>query len=116
MNKWHLLLLIFMPFQAWADLHDELNKFFDRAGASVNVSSGEIYQGQKAGYMTGGGITVRGRVINSKPLSVSLPGFDAGCGGIDIFNGGFTFINHEQLVGSSAFGYAFLLGLETVSP
>ena len=72
--------------------------------------------------MTGGGISVRGRVMNSKPLTVNLPGFDAGCGGIDIFNGGFTFINHQQLVetlksiGSSAYGYAFLLGLETVSP
>ena len=122
MNKWHPFFLLLFPLTLFAELNEELNKFFERAGASVNVSSGEIYQGQKAGYMTGGGMAVRGRVINSKPLSISLPGFDAGCGGIDIFNGGFTFINHQQLVetlksiGSSAFGYAFLLGLETVSP
>jgi conjugative transfer pilus assembly protein TraH len=122
MIKWCLRLIAFFPLLGQADLHEELNKFFDRAGASVNVSSGEIYEGQKAGYMTGGGITVRGRVINTKPLSVNLPGFDAGCGGIDIFNGGFTFIDHKQLVetlksiGSSAYGYAFLLGLKTVSP
>ncbi|HEY4832887.1 MAG TPA: conjugal transfer protein TraH, partial [Waddliaceae bacterium] len=115
-------ILVLFPLIAKADLHDEMNKFFDRAGASVNVNSGEVYQGQKAGYMTGGGITVRGRVMNTRPLSVNLPGFDAGCGGIDIFNGGFTFINHQQLIetlksiGSSAFGYAFLLGLKTVSP
>lgn len=122
MIKWWICALTFLPLLVKADLHDELNKFFDKAGASVNVTSGEVYQGQKAGYMTGGGITVRGRIINSKPISMSLPSFDAGCGGIDIFNGGFTFINHQQLVetlksiGSSAMGYAFLLGLETVSP
>jgi conjugative transfer pilus assembly protein TraH len=122
MIKWCLCIIPFFPLLVRADLHDELNKFFDRAGASVNVSSGEIYEGQKAGYMTGGGITVRGRVINTKPLSVNLPGFDAGCGGIDIFNGGFTFLDHRQLVealksiGSSAYGYAFLLGLKTLSP
>jgi conjugative transfer pilus assembly protein TraH len=121
MNKWWIC-IIFFPLIAQADLNDELNKFFDRAGASVNVTSGEIYEGQKAGYMTGGGITIRGRIINSKPLSINLPDFDAGCGGIDIFSGGFTFIDHKQLVetlksiGSSAMGYAFLLGLETVSP
>lgn len=122
MIKWIMPLLFMTPFALTAKLNDELNKFFDRAGASVNVSSGEIYEGQKAGYMTGGGITVRGRIMDTKPLTVSLPKFDAGCGGIDIFNGGFSFIDHKQLVdtlksiGSSAYGYAFLLGLETVSP
>lgn len=122
MIKWLGCILVLLPSITKADLNDELNKFFERAGASVNVSSGEIYQGQKAGYMTGGGITVRGRIINSQPVSISLPGFDAGCGGIDIFSGGFSFIDHQQLVetlksiGSSAMGYAFLLGLETVSP
>jgi conjugative transfer pilus assembly protein TraH len=122
MIKWWICVFTFLPLIAKADLNEELNKFFERAGASVNVTSGEIYQGQKAGYMTAGGITVRGRIVNSKPISISLPGFDAGCGGIDIFNGGFTFINHQQLIetlksiGSSAMGYAFLLALETVSP
>lgn len=114
--------MLMLPLIAKADLHDELNKFFDRVGASTNTSSAEIYQGQKAGYMTGGGISMRGQIVNSKPLSITMPSFDAGCGGIDIFSGGFTFINHQQLVetlksiGSSASGYAFLLGLETISP
>jgi len=55
-------------------------------------------------------------------MTVNLPKFDAGCGGIDLYAGGFSFINSDQLigtlksVGSSSIGYAFLLGLETVSP
>ena len=53
MIKWWICVLSLFPLIARADLNDELNKFFERAGASVNVTSGEIYQGQKAGYMTG---------------------------------------------------------------
>ncbi|WP_068470619.1 conjugal transfer protein TraH [Candidatus Protochlamydia phocaeensis] len=105
-----------------ADLNKEMNHFFHQFGSTSNVNSAEIYNGQKAGYMTGGGISIRNRVMNTKLATVSLPRFDAGCGGIDIFAGGFSFINHKQLVqtlksiGSNAKGYAFLLGLETVSP
>jgi len=115
-----LLLLHFSP--CFGDLNKELNSFFDKFGSSVGVSSADIYDGQKAGYATGGGTIIRNRVMNSKLLTVNLPKFDAGCGGIDIFAGGFSFINNDQLVntlkgiGSSAIGYAFLLGLETVSP
>ncbi len=122
MMKWLLCLILITTHPLKANLNEKLNNFFDKAGASVNVSSGEIYQGQKAGYMTGGGVVVRGRVIDTKPLTVSLPKFDAGCGGIDIFTGGFTFIDNKQLIetlksiGSSAVGYAFLLGLKSVSP
>jgi conjugative transfer pilus assembly protein TraH len=105
-----------------ADLNKDLNDFFQGMGASSNLSTGDIYSGQKAGYATGGGFTVRNRAMNTKPLTINPPRFDAGCGGIDIFAGGFSFINEDQLVdtmksiGSSAVSYAFLLGLETVSP
>ena len=91
-------------------------------GASANVSAGDVYQGQKAGYATGGGISIRNPSINTKLATVNLPEFDAGCGGIDIYSGGFSFINSDQLIstlkniGSASGGYAFLLGLETVSP
>jgi len=107
---------------AFGDIHTELNNFFERFGSQSNISSSGIYEGQKAGYLTGGGLTVRNRVMNRSPLTVNLPKFDAGCGGIDLYAGGFSFINSQQLVdtlksvGSSAIGYAFLLGLETVSP
>ena len=47
---------------------------------------------------------------------------DAGCGGIDIYAGGFSFINRDELIntlkdiGANSTGYAFLLALETISP
>ena len=115
---WMMLLPIFI----YADLNNELNKFFNQFGVSSHVDSAEIYNGQKAGYMTGGGFVTRNRVVNTQVASVNLPRFDAGCGGIDIFAGGFSFINHEQLIqtmkniAGDAVGYSFLLGIETISP
>ncbi len=114
--------LLFIPSIAFSDLTQDLNDFFERFGGDANVSAGDIYNGQKAGYLTGGGLTLRNRVMNSQPLNINLPKFDAGCGGIDIFAGGFSFVNHKQLeetlrsIASSAMGYAFMLSLETVSP
>lgn len=121
MRKLILLILSFNSV-AFADLHTELNNFFERFGSQSNVSSASIYEGQKAGYLTGGGMAIRNRIVNQSPMTVNLPSIDAGCGGIDLYAGGFSFINSDQLisslknVGSSATGYAFLLGLETVSP
>lgn len=118
----YTILFALFACHAWADLNKEMNHFYNKFGSSSNVNFAEIYNGQKAGYLTGGGVSVRNRVVNTKLATVSLPRFDAGCGGIDIFAGGFSFINHAQLVqtlksiGSNAKGYAFLLGLETVSP
>ena len=116
------IVAIFMTAYCQAGIEKNLEDFFNRFGSSSNVSSAEIYQGQKAGYATGGGLSVRNRVMNSKIVTVSMPSFDAGCGGIDAYMGGFSYINDEQFInmmksiGSSAIGYAFLLGLKTVSP
>lgn len=117
-----LVILCAIKISLWCDLNGDLNKFFDSFGSSSNVSSGDIYNGQKAGYATGGSMTIRNRVMNSKIVTVNPPKIDAGCGGIDIYAGGFSFINSDKLienlksVGATSIGYAFLLGIETVSP
>lgn len=117
-----LFVIALSPVFLSADLKDEMRKYLNEITNSSNVNSAEIYQGQKAGYVTGGGVTFRNRVMNLNPATVSLPRFDAGCGGIDIYTGGFSFVDDKQLVealksiGSASAGYAFLLALETVSP
>lgn len=122
MIKKVILAVMCTPTLIYGNLNKDLNNFFRNFGSSSNIDNAEIYSGQKAGYATGGGFTLRNRVVNSQLVSVNLPSFDAGCGGIDIFSGGFSFINKQQLVntlksiGSSAVSYSFLLGLETVSP
>ncbi len=81
----HLIaILLFLPSLLLGALKEDLNKFFDSMGANANVSAGDVYQGQKAGYATGGGVSIRNPSINTKLATVNLPEFDAGCGGIDI--------------------------------
>lgn len=117
-----LSLLLATPFVCFADLNDNLNKFYNKFDSSGNLSSGDVYNGQRCGYMTGGGLSIRNRVMNEKVGTISMPKFEAGCGGIDIYAGGMSFINGKQIVSqlksvaSSASGYAFLLGLESLSP
>ena len=55
-------------------------------------------------------------------IGAGQPGYRSGCGGIDLFSGGFSFINSDQLVGllknvmNNAKGYAFTLALEAATP
>ena len=123
-RRWYILIVlsVVLPLLVRADLQEELGRFFDALDSSANVSASDIYQGQKAGYVTGGGATIKNRSMQLNPSTINLPKFDAGCGGIDIYTGGFSFINSEQLIdtlksiGSSSIGYAFMLSLETISP
>ncbi len=117
-----LFLFCSIPVFLLGSLKNELNGFFNEFGSAANLTSEDIYMGQSAGYMTGGGLNVRNQVYNSDLVNISLPRLDGGCGGIDIFTGGFSFISKDQLVtalkstASNAASYAFLLGVETVSP
>lgn len=99
-------------------------RLFKMTGAEVNTTEGDfLYESQAAGYYTGGGgMVVRSPVKSTQLMNIQLPQIDAGCGGIDIYTGGFSFINKQQLVetlqtvASNSAGFAFMLGLESVSP
>ena len=63
------------------------------------VSSPDYLEGQKRGYFTGGSFDARWyQPGNDYPFSVAPPKFAAGCGGIDAFMGGFSFMNMNYLV------------------
>lgn len=106
----------------WADVAGDLGGFFTALGYNGNITPATAYQGQAAGYYSGGSAVLRNRVKNIQIMHVDLPSIRAGCGGIDMFTGGFSFINAEQLtsffqtVMSNAAGYMFNLALETVVP
>lgn len=99
-------------------------RLFQMTGAQVNMTNGDLlYKSQAAGYYTGGGgVVIRSPIKNSQLMGAHLPKFNSGCGGIDIQTGGFSFISGDQLVqtlsavSSNAAGFAFMLGLESVSP
>ena len=104
-----------------ADLESDMNNFFDGVNLT-NVTRPGVYEGQSAGYYTGGSLFVRVPQRNYSLLDVQWPRARAGCGGIDLFAGGFTFINSDELiamlrnVGSAAVSYAFMLALRTITP
>ena len=122
LNRLFLIIGVLLPSLLSADLNKDLNKFYSKFGGHSNITSGSIYQGQKAGYMTGGGFSTRSRIMNSELASISLPKFNAGCGGIDLHMGGFSFINKNEIINTlksiagDSLGYAFMLGMETMSP
>ncbi|WP_291735981.1 conjugal transfer protein TraH [Leisingera sp. F5] len=107
---------------AGADVGSDLKQFWERTGGGVNVTKPTAYKGQQAGYATLGSLYLRTRPRNSQLAAIQLPSVRAGCGGIDIFGGAFSFISEEELIAlmeaimQNAAGFAFELALESLSP
>jgi conjugative transfer pilus assembly protein TraH len=111
------------PLQATpASLNAEMQSMFDELGAIGNVTSPGAFRGQAMNLYTGGSLMMRAPGRNYPLLQAQLPSVRAGCGGIDLYGGAFSFINKEQFVallrniGANAVGYAFKLALQSISP
>ena len=117
-----LLISAVIPVCAWADISGDLTHYFDELGMTSNSTSAQAYHGQQAGYYSGGSLYARNTVRNVQLVGVDLPSFRSGCGGIDVFAGGFSFVNSDELVRmmrnvmNNAKGYAMTLALEEVTP
>ena len=104
---------------AHADLDAEMESLF---GTLVNVTAPTAHLGQRRGVLAAGSVVTRNRIVDTNLVSFVPPSFEAGCGGIDLFGGSFSFINVEQFtnllrsIASNAAGYAFQLALTTMAP
>lgn len=102
---------------ASADVNSELNRFWNDLGATSTFTGPTTFQGQAAGYYTGGSLRVRSGTRTAQLGSIQLPSVEAGCGGIDIFSGSLSLISKNELVqlskaiAANAVGYAFDLAL-----
>ncbi len=124
----YLVCLLLLPFALVAEnperatLKKKMKEFLKNYNGSVTVDSPDVYKGQLSGYATGGGVHVRNKVFNRKPVTITPPSYSAGCGGIDLHMGSASLIKQEELVDamkgivSGATSYAFLLAMESVSP
>lgn len=107
---------------ARADVAGQMNSFFQDAGGAANVTGPSAYQGQSAGYYSMGNVWTRFPQKSVQPLNLQMPSVRAGCGGIDIFTGSFSFINGAEMVAmlkataNNALGFAFQLAIDSVSP
>lgn len=99
-----------------------MKQLFDSVNAQGNVSNPAILQGQTMNLYTGGSLFMRMPRKTYNLATVTPPSWNAGCGGIDLFMGGFSFINKEQFVGmlrnigSNALGYGFKLAIQNLCP
>lgn len=105
-----------------ANIDNDLNHFFNSLGFANNTTAPNAYKGQESGYYSGGSLFARDSVRNTQIASMDLPSFHSGCGGIDLFTGGFSFINSQNIVNAmknvmnNAMGYSFNLALESATP
>jgi len=117
-----LTVVLAIPLVSFADVNGDLSNFFDGLGMVSNTTAPHAYQGQQAGYYSGGSLYARSTVRNVQLIQVDLPSFRSGCGGIDVFAGGFSFVNNNEIVNmmrnimNNAKGYAFKLTLAEVTP
>lgn len=90
--------------------------------AMVNYTTPTAHLGQRRGVIDGGSFVARNRVMNASLFNVVPPSISAGCGGIDVFAGSFSFISGEQFqqlmrsIAANAPGYAFEVALAAMCP
>lgn len=122
MKKHMFLLMILISSDVFAGINQDLNNYFNKLGFSSNVTGASAYHGQSAGYYSGGSVVARNAVRDVQIMQIDLPSYRTGCGGIDLYGGGFSFINADELIATlknilnGAAAYSFTLALETVTP
>lgn len=115
-----LALSIFSTQSSASFLSEQTDKMFN--DMMTNTTEGGYYESSRRGVLSGGSITVKNPILDLQLISFTPPHINAGCGGIDLFAGSFSFANSDQLiqvmrsVASNAAGYAFALALGEMSP
>lgn len=95
-----------------------MQEFLDNA--IIEVENPTAVQSQERNFLWGGGLHLRTPNMVFQPFQVTPPRLKAGCGGIDITFGGFSYFNQEHLVSfleqviAAAPAFAFNVALATV--
>ena len=117
-----LILAVGVAQAASADTGSKMDAYWSGSMGSGSVTGPTAYSGQTMRYYSGGNLTMRTPQQNLQLFGFQPPSLSAGCGGIDIFAGGFSFVNSAQLVAfmkavaSNAEGYAFNAALGYLCP
>tara|TARA_R110002050_G_scaffold221271_3_gene357075 strand:+ start:36 stop:1451 length:1416 start_codon:yes stop_codon:yes gene_type:complete len=103
-----------------ANAQKDLENAFNKITGVHNISS--AYHSQSAGHYSGGSVFARNQIRNQQIMHINLPKVGAGCGGIDLYLGGISYIKKKEAITlakevmNNAGAYAFNLALESVSP
>ena len=117
------IILLLLPNQLSAkSLGKHMGEFWDSLNGTSNITNPQFIKSQKAGHLSLGGMQFRSGVENVQLASMQLPSISAGCGGIDFFGGGFSFVDSDQLVnlihkiGANATGLLMQMAIEQLTP
>ncbi len=108
---------LFCESTANAGLSAALNGMFMQ-----NSTSPQAYSSMTRGGYTFGGASAHWPVQNINIVSFDPPHINAGCGGIDLYGGSFSFINSAQIVAlfkqivANAAGALFQIAIQSISP
>lgn len=101
---------------------ESLEDIFNGVNAYSNTTGPSVIQGQTMNLYSGGSMFMRQPRKSYQLAAAASPSWSAGCGGIDLFAGSFSYINKEQFVamlrniGQNATGYAFKLAIQNLCP
>lgn len=107
----------FAPAAKASILDDALNGMF-----MSNSTTPKTFKTQQMGGLVGGGFALRTPVTGPNIIAFDPPRISAGCGGIDLFGGSFSFINAQELVAlfrqiaANAIGLAFKAAIDAINP
>lgn len=99
-----------------------MESVFDDLNGNVSYGGPAAVQTQTMNMYSGGNLTLTSPSRSYNLMSIQAPTVNAGCGGIDLHLGGFSFISKEQFVqtlrniGSNALGYGFKIALQNICP
>lgn len=116
------ILAITFSTSSTASIQSQMQGWFNEMGAYGNVTGAQVVSGQTGTVYTGGSMYMRTPIRNYQLASIQPPSIRAGCGGIDLFAGSFSFINSEQLtaafrnIANNAIGPAFMMAVKSISP
>ena len=82
--------VFFLSTSAQADLEGELDKMFNDLH---NTTRPKAYMTERRGVISGGSIVQRNYIRDLNPITMTAPRIEAGCGGIDLYGGSFSYIN-----------------------
>ena len=92
-------------------------------GTTASYTGPNYFEGQKRNFGSFGAFSVRQYALGREPLAgFTPPSLHLGCGGIDVFMGGWNFMNFQYLVTkfkkiiSAAPAFAFQYALSSISP
>ncbi|MEO1188477.1 MAG: conjugal transfer protein TraH [Pseudomonadota bacterium] len=125
--KWSRMLaslsaLVSISLPGEAQVGQDMAEFWQDLNGYGNVSGPSSHDLQSGGYYTLGQIYLRSPRKTLDPIDIQFPSYRAGCGGIDLFAGGFSFIDADEFidflkaVAADSAGLIFKAGIDAVSP